>query len=73
MSKKSERIKVSIRCRPMSQKEKNEGYQNCVDVDSDRGDVCVNLINMLEELFGTIKPMEWIQPKNKSFKKQQCQ
>ena len=46
MSKKSERIKVSVRLRPMSQKEKNEGYQNCVDVDSDRGEVSVNLINM---------------------------
>ena len=68
MSKKSERIKVSVRCRPMSQKEKNEGYQNCVDVDSDRGEVSVNLINMPK-----IKPMEWIQLKNKFFKKPQCQ
>ena len=51
MSKKSERIKVSVRCRPMSQKEKNEGYQNCVDVDSDRGEVNVNLINMPKRTF----------------------
>ena len=51
MSKKSERIKVSVRCRPMSQKEKNEGYQNCVDVDSDRGEVSVNLINMPRRTF----------------------
>ena len=51
MSKKSERIKVSVRCRPMNQKEKNEGYQNCVDVDSDRGEVSVNLINMPKRTF----------------------
>ena len=51
MSKKSERIKVSVRCRPMSQKEKNEEYQNCVDVDSDGGEVSVNLINMPRRTF----------------------
>ena len=51
MSKKSERIKVSVRCRPMNQKEKNEGYQNCVDVDSDRGEVSVNLVNMPKRTF----------------------
>ena len=51
MSKKSERIKVSVVYRPMSQKEKNEGYQNCVDVDNHRGEVSVNLINMPRRTF----------------------
>ena len=51
MSKHSERIKVSVRCRPMSQKEKNEGYQNCVEVDSDRGEVNVHLANTPKRTF----------------------
>ena len=51
MSKHSERIKVSVRCRPMNQKEKNEGYQNCVDVDSDRGEVNVRLANTPKRTF----------------------
>ena len=51
MSKYSERIKVSVRCRPMSQKEKNEGYQNCVEVDSDRGEVNVHLANTPKRTF----------------------
>ena len=51
MSKHSERIKVSVRCRPMNQKEKSEGYQNCVDVDSDRGEVNVRLANTPKRTF----------------------
>ena len=51
MSKYSERIKVSVRCRPMSQKEKNEGYQNCVEVDNDRGEVNVHLANTPKRTF----------------------
>ena len=51
MSKHSERIKVSVRCRPMNQKEKNEGYQTCVDVDSDRGEVNVQLVNTPKRTF----------------------
>ena len=45
MSKNSERIKVSVRCRPMSDKERREGYQSCVEVDSDRGEVIVSIPN----------------------------
>ncbi len=45
MSKNSERIKVSVRCRPMSDKERKEGYQSCVDVDSERGEVIVSIPN----------------------------
>ena len=51
MSKHSERIKVSVRCRPMNQKEKNEGYQICVEVDSDRGEVNVQLANTPKRTF----------------------
>ena len=51
MSKYSERIKVSVRCRPMNQKEKMEGYQNCVEVDSDRGEVNVHLANTPKRTF----------------------
>ena len=35
----------------MNQKEKNEGYQNYVDVDNDRGEVSVNLLNMPKRNF----------------------
>ena len=45
MSKKSERIKVSVRCRPMSSKERAEGYQSCVEVDGERGEVIVRMPN----------------------------
>jgi len=51
MSKNSERIKVSVRCRPMNQKEKMEGYQNCVEVDSDRGEVSVHQPNAPKRTF----------------------
>ena len=51
MSKHSERIKVSVRCRPMNQKEKNEGFQSCVEVDSERGEVNVHLANMPKRTF----------------------
>ena len=51
MSKHSERIKVSVRCRPMSAKEKSEGYQMCVEVDSDRGEVNVHLSNTPKRTF----------------------
>ena len=45
MSKNSERIKVSVRCRPMNDKERKEGYQSCVQVDSERGEVIVTIPN----------------------------
>ena len=45
MSKNSERIKVSVRCRPMNKKEKNEGFKNCVEVDGERGEVIVRIEN----------------------------
>ena len=51
MSKHYERIKVSVRCRPMNQKEKNEGFQSCVEVDSERGEVNVHLANMPKRTF----------------------
>ena len=51
MSKKSENIKVSVRCRPMNGKEKKEGYQNCVQVDSERGEVLVSLQNQPQRNF----------------------
>ena len=51
MSKHSERIEVSVRCRPMNQKEKNEGFQSCVEVDSERGEVNVHLANMPKRTF----------------------
>lgn len=70
MSKKSENIKVSVRCRPMNEKERKEGYQNCVHVDSERGEVQVNLQNQPQRNFFTTKFMVQPQHKTSYFKKQ---
>lgn len=42
MPKKVETVKVAIRCRPLNSKEKNNGNTRIVNVNNERGEVCVS-------------------------------
>lgn len=41
MSNKNECVKVAVRCRPMSSKEVEAGYETVVHINEERGEVIV--------------------------------